>query len=130
MDSQIFKRRRRGVMQLMGEGIAIIPTAPEHYRNGSQTYKFRADSDFYYLTQFPEPESIAVLIPAQEKFILFCREKNPEKETLNGRRQGLEGARDHFQADEAHSIDKFEDMLSEMLENQPNLKEVFDSVVV
>ena len=121
MDMEIFKRRRRGVMQLMGDGIAIIPTSPECHRNGDQEFKFRADSDFYYLTQFPEPQSIAVLIPEEEKFILFCRERDTEKETWNGRREGIDGAIDNFQADEAFPIDKFDDMLPGLLENHSKL---------
>ena len=121
MDMEIFKRRRRGVMQLMGDGVAIIPTAPECHRNGDQEFKFRADSDFYYLTQFPEPESIAVLIPEEEKFILFCRERDAEKETWNGRREGIDGAIDNYQADESFPIDKFDDMLPGLLENHSKL---------
>ncbi len=121
MDIKVFKRRRRGVMQLMGEGIAIIPTSPEQHRSGDQTFKFRTDSDFYYLTRFPEPESIAVLMPEQEKFILFCRERDAEKETWNGRREGIDGAIDNYHADEAFPIDKFDDMLPGLLENQPKV---------
>ena len=121
MDMKIFNRRRRGVMQLMGEGIAIIPTAPECHRNGDQSFTFRADSDFYYLTQFPEQEAIAVLIPEQEKFILFCRERNAEKETWDGRREGIEGAIKNYQVDEAYPIEKFDDMLSDLMQNQPKV---------
>ena len=121
MDKKVFKRRRRGVMQLMGEGIAIIPTAPESHRNGDQSFAFRADSDFYYLTPFAEPEAIAVLIPEQEKFILFCRERNHEKETWDGRREGIEGAINNFEADEAYPIEKFDEMLAGLMQNQPKV---------
>ena len=105
----------------MGEGIAIIPTAPECHRNGDQSFTFRADSDFYYLTQFPEPEAIAVLIPEQEKFVLFCRQRDQEKETWDGRREGIEGAMANYQADEAFAIEKFDEMLADLLENQPKV---------
>ena len=59
----IHERRRRAIMDLMGEGIAIIPTAPESQRNSDVHYPFRPDSDFYYVTNFPEPQAVAVLIP-------------------------------------------------------------------
>lgn len=121
MNKKVFKRRRRGLMQLMGEGIAIIPTAPQCHRNGDQSFSFRPDSDFFYLTQFTEPEAIAVLIPEKEKYLLFCRERNAEKETWDGRREGIEGAKKHFAADEAYPIDKFDDMLADLMQNQPKV---------
>lgn len=118
MDKKVFNRRRRGVMQLMAEGIAIIPTAPEYHRSADQFFKFRPDSDFYYLTQFAEPQAIVVLIPEQEKFILFCRRRDAEKEAWDGRREGIEGAKKRYQADEAHPIEKFDDMLADLMQNK------------
>ena len=80
-------------MQHMDGGVAILPTAPVRPRNRDVHYPYRPDSDFYYLTHFPEPEAVAVLVPgrAHGEYILFCRERNPEKEIWEGRRAGLEG---------------------------------------
>ena len=66
-------------MNMMGEGsIAILPAAPHHHRNRDTEYRYRQDSDFYYLTGFPEPEAIAVLAPGGEhEFLLFCRQRDP-----------------------------------------------------
>jgi Xaa-Pro aminopeptidase len=88
MDKIEFSRRREQLMQQVGKGsIIIIPTAPERQRNRDVHFFYRADSDFYYLTGFAEPEAVAVLIPerVQGEYILFCREKDPEKETWHGR---------------------------------------------
>lgn len=120
MHPDIFNRRRRGLMQLMGDGIAIIPTNNEMRRNGDVNYRFRPDSDFYYLTQFPEPEAVAVLVPNREEgeFILFCRGRDPKREQWEGLRSGLEGAIETYGADQAFSIDEFETILPELLVNQ------------
>jgi len=119
----IHERRRRAIMDLMGEGIAIIPTAPESQRNSDVHYPFRPDSDFYYVTHFPEPQAVAVLIPgrAEGEFVLFCRESNPEQETWHGRRAGLEGACNHFDADDAFPIEDIGDILPGLIENRPKI---------
>ena len=86
-----FRRRRRQLMKMMGKGgIAILPAVPEKARNGDVHYHYRPDSDFYYLTGFAEPEAVAVLIPgrAQAEYVLFVRERDPTRETWDGRRAG------------------------------------------
>jgi len=114
-----FRARRREVMQLMGGGIAIVPTAPHQVRNRDVYFPYRADSDFHYLTGFPEPEAVAVLAPGREEgeFILFCRPRDRERETWDGRRFGVEGARQHFGADEAHPIGDIDTVLPRLLED-------------
>ena len=120
MDKAIFEKRRRELMQQMGGGLALIPTAPVRNRNRDINYPFRPDSDFYYLTHFPEPEACAVLVPGRPhgEFILFCRECNPEKEIWDGRRAGLDGARELYGADDAFPIDDIDDILPGLLENR------------
>lgn len=120
MDMKMLANRRRDVMQHMGGGVAIIPTAPVRTRNRDVDYVFRPDSDFFYLTNFPEPEAIVVLVPNRShgEYILFCRERNPEKETWDGYRAGLEGACEKYGADDAFPIDDIDDILPGLLENR------------
>jgi Xaa-Pro aminopeptidase len=120
MDPKVFERRRRDLMQHMGGGIAIVPTSPVRNRNRDVDFQFRADSDFYYLTHFPEPDACAVLIPGrpQGEYILFCRERNPEKEIWDGLRAGIDGARDRYGADDAFPIDDIDEILPGLLENR------------
>jgi len=120
MDMKIFARRRANLMSHMNGGVAILPTAPVHVRNRDVHFPFRADSDFYYLTHFSEPEACAVLVPGRPhgEYILFCRERNPEKETWEGRRAGLEGAREMYGADDAFPIDDIDEILPGLLENR------------
>jgi len=127
MDEKVYTKRRHELMQHLHEGVAIIPTAPVRNRNGDVAYPFRPDSDFYYLTHFPEPEAVAVLVPgrAHGEYILFCRERNPEKETWEGRRAGLEGARAAYGADDAFPIDDIDEILPGLLENR---EKVFYSI--
>ncbi len=120
MNKDLFIRRRRGVMQLMGDGIAIIPTNNEQHRNGDAYFRFRPDSDFHYLTNFNEPEAVAVLIPNREEgeYILFCRDRDPLREQWDGKRVGVENAVKEYDADEAYSIDQLEEVLPKLLENK------------
>lgn len=115
-----FDRRRRRLMKMMGRGaIAILPAAPEKSRNSDVLYHYRPDSDFYYLTGFAEPEAVAVLIPgrAQAEYVLFVRDRDPARETWDGRRAGPEGAtRDHA-ADDAFPIGDIDDILPGLMEN-------------
>lgn len=116
-----FARRRRDLMACMEpNSIAIIPGAKEVKRNADSQYPFRQDSDFFYLTGFAEPESVAVLIPGRKhgEFVLFCREKDPEKELWNGYRAGQEGACEQYGADDAFPIGDIDEILPGLLEGR------------
>jgi Xaa-Pro aminopeptidase len=106
-------------MELVGaDGIAVIAAAPERVRSRDTLFTYRPDSDFYYLTGFEEPEAVAVLVPdrPQGEFLLFCRERNPERELWDGPRAGPEGAVAHFGADDAFPINDLDDILPGLLE--------------
>ena len=121
MDQKEFARRRRRLMQMMGKGsIAILPTAPVKQRNRDAEYPFRADSDFFYLTGFPEPEACAVLVPGRGhgEYVLFNRERDPEQETWTGRRAGQEGACRDYGADDAFPITDIDDILPGLMEDR------------
>ena len=115
-----FSKRRKRLMQMMGKGaVAILPTAPVSLRNRDVEHPYRPDSDFYYLTGFKEPETVAVMIPKrkQAEYILFCRERDPKAETWTGRRAGLEGAKQRHGADDAFPISDIDEILPGLLEN-------------
>jgi Xaa-Pro aminopeptidase len=117
-----FSARRNLLLTKMGEGIAIVPTAPEVIRNRDSHYSFRFDSHFYYLTGFKEPESVLVLISGKEsKSILFCRDKDIEREIWDGFRYGPEAAKTEFGFDEAYSITQLDEMLPKLMGNQSKL---------
>ena len=119
-----FQKRRKKLMDMLGDdSIAILPAAPEKIRNRDVTYRYRQDSDFYYLTGFAEPEAVIALIPGrrQGEFVLFCRERNPEQEVWHGARAGLEGACDDYGADDAYPITDLDDILPGLLENRERI---------
>ncbi len=121
MNSQEFARRRKGLMDMMNtDSVAILPTAPVRIRNRDVEFPFRAESNFYYLTGFHEPEAVAVLVPDREQgeYILFCREKDPEMETWHGRRSGLEGACEFYGADDAFPIEDIGEIVPGLMENK------------
>ncbi len=124
MDKREYARRRKRLMDMVDTGgIAIQPTAPERIRNRDVYYPFRPDSDFHYLTGFPEPEAVLVMVPdrPQGECILFCRENDPEAETWHGRRVGLEGACELYGADDAFPISDLDDILPGLLENKERI---------
>jgi Xaa-Pro aminopeptidase len=121
-DMTPYLARRAAVLERIGAGIAIVPTAPERMRNRDSDYLYRFDSYFYYLTGFPEPEAVLVLVGgAAPKTILFCREKHPERELWEGFRYGPEAARAAFRVDEACPIAELDAKLPQLMANQPAL---------
>ncbi|WP_349929739.1 Xaa-Pro aminopeptidase [Acinetobacter sp. A1-4-2] len=122
-----FQERRDRLAEEMGpHSIAIIATSPVAMRNRDADYKFRADSSFFYLTGFAEPEAVAVIetfesIDEGYTYSLFCRERNREMEIWNGYRAGVDGAVDDYEADEAYAIDLLDEEIIEKLLNKQKL---------
>lgn len=108
-------------MRMVGnDGVAILPSAPVRMRSRDVGYRYRQDSDFHYLTGFAEPESVAVLAPgrANGEFIIFCRERDHEREQWDGSRAGTNGVVDDFAADDAFPIDDIDDILPGIIEER------------
>jgi Xaa-Pro aminopeptidase len=119
-----FARRRRQLLRIMGRDcIAIVPAAPVRHRNNDVEYPYRQDSDFFYLTGFGEPESVAVLIPGREhgEYILFVRDRDPLRETWDGRRAGPGGAVEQYGADDAFPISDIDEILPGLMENREKI---------
>ena len=118
----LYATRRRRLAELMGEGVAVIATAPEKLRNRDSHYPYRFDSYFYYLTGFLEPEAVLILVAGKSpKALLFCRNRDPEREIWDGFRYGPEAAKERFGFDEAHPIGALDEIAPKLLEDQPVL---------
>jgi len=116
-----YAKRRRQLMRMAGDdAIAILPSAPERIRSRDTHYPYRQDSDLLYLTGFPEPEAVLVLVPGRKhgEVILFCRERDPEREGWDGPRFGPEGAVEAFGLDDAYPITDLDDILPGLLEGR------------
>lgn len=113
-------RRRRLMERMASDSIAILPAAPERVRNRDVLHPFRQDSDFHYLTGFDEPDAVLVLIPGREhgESVLFCKERNPEKELWDGFLAGPEGAIETFGLDDAFPVSDIDDILPGMIEGR------------
>lgn len=114
--------RRRRVLGRMGEGVMIIAQAPEVLRNRDTHYPYRHDSYFHWLTGFPEPEAVLVLVAGRRpRQILFCRDKDPERETWDGHRHGPKAAAQAFGFDAAFPIAKLDRLIGRYLADQPSI---------
>ncbi|MCH9671138.1 MAG: aminopeptidase P N-terminal domain-containing protein [Gammaproteobacteria bacterium] len=119
-----FARRRERLREQVDErAIVIIPSAPRTIRNRDIEFPYRPDSDFYYLTGFTEPNSVAVLVPGRPlgEYILFCRERDALTDRWDGEVAGLEGACDVYGADDAFPIGDLDDILPGLLENRERI---------
>jgi Xaa-Pro aminopeptidase len=122
MKNEPYSIRRSALLEQVGDGVAVIPAAPERLRNRDAFYPYRFDSYFWYLSGFPEPEAVIVLVGGNEpESILFCREKDAEREVWDGFRHGPEAACDIFGFDQAYPFSAFEQKLPELIANRGSL---------
>jgi len=123
----VYRVRREALLKKMrehaGGGLALVPTAPEVARNRDSLFPFRHDSYFYYLSGFPEPEAVVALVagPDGDRHVLFCRDKNEEREIWDGFRYGPDAAKEIFDFDEAHSISELKARLPDIAADRPAL---------
>jgi len=115
--SEYAQRRQRLMAQMEPGSIAILPAAPVQMRNRDVEQNYRQDSDFYYLSGFPEPEAVLVLLPGRaQPYTLFCRKRDPEREIWDGKRAGQQGAVRDYGADTAFAIDDIDDILPALMQ--------------
>jgi Xaa-Pro aminopeptidase len=116
IDIGVYQRRRARLAAAMGTGVALVPTAAERTRNRDAHYPYRFDSYFYYLTGFREPDAVlAIVAGSAPRHVLFCRDRNPEREIWDGFRYGPEAARGAFGFDEAHSIECLDTLVPKLI---------------
>ena len=114
-----FQQRRKHLMALMGENsIAVLPAAPVRARNRDIDYPYRQDSDFYYLSGFTEPDAVMVLKPGRKhgEFVMFCRERDLERELWDGYIAGPERVCELYGAEDAFPIGDIDDILPGLME--------------
>ncbi len=111
-------------MRMIGrDGIAILPAAPVRHRNADIEYAYRQDSHFHYMTGFPEPEAVAVLLPGRDQgeYLLFVREHDPVREAWDGPRAGTDGAVAGYDADDAFPIADIDEILPGLMEGRSQI---------
>lgn len=116
-----YARRRKQLMRMAGDdAILVLPAALARLRSGDTAYPYRQDSDLWYLSGFPEPEAVLVLVPGRKhgETLLFCRDRDPEREGWDGPRFGPEGAVEAFGFDDAYPIADLDDILPGLMEGR------------
>lgn len=120
----VFKQRRADLLaKIERDAAVVISAAPEAYRSKDVEYPYRQNSDFYYFTGFEEPHAVMVLLPGSTggEFALFCRSRDPDAEAWTGPRAGLEGAKNHFNADIAYDIKDFAEKIQSLLKGRQKI---------
>ena len=113
-DFQVFQERRSNFLKKINGKAAIIPGAELVKHHADCEYPFRQNSDFWYLTGFDEPDSVALFLahkPEGERFILFVNEKDAISEVWHGFRWGTRGAEEVFKADKSYPIQQLAEKL-------------------
>jgi Xaa-Pro aminopeptidase len=123
--SELYGKRRRAFIDFVkarGEdAICVFPAAPVFTRNNDVEHEYRQDSDLFYLTGFAEPGTVLVLDVKDGKSTMFVRPRDPDREIWDGPRWGVDGAKEHFGADEAFTIDKLAEELPKLFANKRRL---------
>jgi len=124
---EIYAARRAEYMRRLGpDAVAVVRSLPEHLRNGDAHHRFRQHSDLFYLTGFAEPDATLILRPGDpdssgDRVVMFVRARDPEMETWDGRRAGVDGAKQRFGADAAYPASELHDRLAAMIANHDEL---------
>src|SRR5207253_3971384 len=115
---EIFAQRRKRFIEQLDGAVAVLPSAPVSIRSNDVEFVYRQDSDFYYLTGFAEPESVALFAPGNQdgEYVLFVRPRDKERETWTGRRAGIEGAMVDYAADKAYVLDELDKVIPRYLD--------------
>src|SRR5690242_12740675 len=121
-DAALLAARRARIMERLDGGVMLLAAAPERPRTADILYPYRQDSDFDYVTGFLEPDAVCVLAPAApERFVLFVRPRDPDRELWIGSRAGVDGAVQEYGADAAFPLDELEKVLPRFLEKAPHV---------
>ncbi|PHH85906.1 hypothetical protein CDD83_11005 [Cordyceps sp. RAO-2017] len=122
--AQEYGARRAALADAMAEGsTAILCAAPLKYKSGAVFHPYRQESNFLWLTGWNEDDAIAVIEKTgpgwgEYSFRMFVKRKDPREEQWSGYRNGVEAARDVFNADEARPLEDAEQALSALLKSE------------
>lgn len=123
--TEYIERRSRLLNAMDADSVCVIPAARLVTRSRDTEFAFRQDSDFHYLTGFPEPDAYLVLTNRQSEqhgnTMLFCLPKDKDAEIWHGRRIGPEDAEARFDMDHAFPIAELEDALVALLDGHQTL---------
>ena len=112
----VFSRRRERTLAGLDDGVLLLPAGPVRYRSRDTEYRYRPDSELFYVTGVTEPDAVAVLRPGgAEQFILFVRERDPKAKLWSGERVGIDRAQELYGADVVYPIGDLDRRLADLI---------------
>jgi Xaa-Pro aminopeptidase len=120
INNQLFtKNRERFISHLPENATAILLSNDEYPRNGDQFFKFRQNSDLFYLTGIDQEKTILLLSPKcpnkKLREALFIIKTNEQLATWEGHKYTKEEARDISGIENIFWLDEFDASLREAL---------------
>jgi Xaa-Pro aminopeptidase len=123
--SDLYPKRKKAFLEAVAargdDAVAVFASAPVFTRNNDVEHEYRQDSDLFYLTGFSEPSTLLVVDAKTKKTTMFVRPRDPERETWDGPRAGVDGVKEHFGADEAFTYDKIAEELPKLFQDRKRL---------
>lgn len=113
-----FAARREAVLERLDGGVMLLPGAPMRFSSRDTEYRYRPDSEVFYLTGITDPGVVVWLggrPDEEERFVLFVRSRDPEAERWSGPWIGPEEAGERFGADAVHPLEELEERLPDLL---------------
>ncbi len=110
LSADFHKERREAVRQMLpANSVAVFFANAERNRANDVDYIYHQDPDFYYLTGYKEPNAVLLVFSENQSDtsgatyneMLYVQERDPRAEQWNGKRLGVEGAKEQLGFDRA-----------------------------
>jgi len=124
-ESLFTNNRKNFVSGIKLSSIAIFNSNDEFPRSGDQTFVFKQNADFFYLTGIDQEQSILILFPdcpnSQYKEVLFLRQTNEHIAVWEGHKYTKEEAKKVSGIDSVYWLSEFDTILHSIINYANNI---------
>jgi len=117
--------RKNFVSRIKSNSIAIFNSNDEFPRSGDQSFVFKQNADFFYLTGIDQEQSILILFPdcpnSQYKEVLFLRQTNEHIAVWEGHKYTKEEAKKASGIENVYWLSEFDSILHSIINYADNI---------